>query len=170
MSKVERDTEKLARGKKLSGEEVSSFAREFRNLFSQLAGAVTGQSSEAAQRRLHARVAAAHAQLYRYDGARQHRLSELLAQLFRETPAKLLRDPCLHLAAALFLIPFLGAGLISYLSPEAAERILGENGIRELTSMYEIGASPSFALKPGFCRIFGIFCHRFSLTGAKGIL
>jgi uncharacterized membrane protein SpoIIM required for sporulation len=140
MNKVLPKTEKLARGEDFSGEQITHFSREFRNLCSQLAGAVTGETSEAAQRRLHARVAAAHAQLYRHRGARKHRLPELISLLFRDTPSKLLRDPCLHLAAALFLVPFLGAGLVCFLSADVAERILGEAGIRELTSMYEVGA------------------------------
>lgn len=140
MTPVERKTEKLARGKDVSGEDVTEFAREYRNTCSQLAGAVTNETSEATQRRLNAHVAAAHAQLYRHEGVRQHRLPQLFALLLRDTPGKLLRDPCLHLAAALFVLPFILAGLIAFLSADAAQRILGPEMIRELQSMYEVSA------------------------------
>lgn len=138
MSLVDRQSDKLARRETLNGEEVTEFAREFRNSCSQLAGAVTQDNSEATQRHLHARVAAAHAQLYRHEGVRKHRLRELFALLFRDTPAKLLRDPCFHLSAGLFVIPFLFAALLAAVSPEAAERILGAKALEELQNMYQV--------------------------------
>lgn len=114
--------------------EVTRFGFLYRAACADLALADAYQLPPTTVEYLHQLVGRAHNQLYRGRG---FQLSAWLSEMLESLPRRLLGDNSLRLAFVIFWGMFLTAAIMSYASPEIAQRLLGKEMIAYMEDMYE---------------------------------
>lgn len=134
---LEELTKSLNRRTRLSVAQVQRFARLYRNTCADLAIANAHHASPGTIDYLQSLVARAHQQLYRPP---PQTWSGLAQSLLFEMPQRVFRDPCVHVAAAIFWGLFLLSGWLAYDDrwwPGFAQRVVGASQLQDMQEMYQ---------------------------------
>ncbi len=121
----------------LSGQRLTELSRLYRAACADLAMADQYRLSPESVQYLHDLVGRGHNTLYRSRRFQYHMWSDLL---FRQAPRQIFNDRCVHICALLFFGLFTISGLMAYHDttfPGFAERMLGDEQMESLESMYE---------------------------------
>ena len=121
---------------KQSPDEVTKFARLYRAACADLALADAYQLPQSTVEYLHQLVSRAHNQLYRSKSFQWKRMLDLI---LIDTPRKIFREPCVHIAFLLFWGLFALGGYLAYeqnIWPTFAEDVVGEESLEDMRHMY----------------------------------
>jgi len=124
------------KGTKLSGEQVTTFCRMYRNLCGDLSLATSKQLSEPVIQYLHGLAARSHSQLYRFLAEPLRVGPSTRAFILRAVPHRIIRDRAVHIALAAFFLPLLLFAYAAYVDEEVPLTILGQGMMMQLETMY----------------------------------
>lgn len=122
-----------ARGRRIDPERVAVFARRYRAACSDLALAVSMRFPATTTEYLQQLVADAHTQLYRIES---FSIVAWLRSLCVDVPRRTLADPCTWIAAAVFIVLFVGGILAAQTRPDFAVAVVGDAMLARVESMY----------------------------------
>ncbi len=124
---------RAARGRRLDPERLSTFARRYRAACSDLALAISMRFPLTTTEYLQQLVADAHTQLYRIES---FSIVTWLRSLLLDVPRRTLADPCTWIAAAVFMVLFVGGILAAGVRPEFAVDVVGDATLAKVEAMY----------------------------------
>jgi uncharacterized membrane protein SpoIIM required for sporulation len=122
-----------ARGRRLDPIRVADFARRYRAACSDLALATGMQFPDSTVDYLQQLVADAHTQLYRIES---FSIVSWLRNLIVEVPRRTIGDPCTWIAAAVFVVLFVGGMTAAWMRPGFAADVVGDGTLANFESMY----------------------------------
>lgn len=160
----------------MTPEDISRFARLYRNACADLALANAYQLPPSTVQYLHNLVGRAHNQLYRGQGFQTSTWSKLI---FSTVPKLIFRDRCTQFVFVLFWGLFILSALHAYNDPEFAARVIGQDQVKQMSEMH--GDSPStrsFSFGAGFAGMgfyiwnnagIGLQCFAYSTLFLPGL-
>jgi uncharacterized membrane protein SpoIIM required for sporulation len=122
-----------ARLRSLTPNEIQRFGSLYRSTCADLALAEAYKLPEATVQYLHHLVARGHNVLYRSD---RFRLRSWGRILYVDLPRRILRDPCVWIATALFWSLFLGSMAAAVVRTDFARNLVGEDFLAQMEEMY----------------------------------
>jgi len=124
------------RPRRLDGARVAAFARRYRAACSDLGLAQGARFPDSTVDYLQQLVADAHTQLYRIES---FSIVAWLRDLLVGVPRRVVRDPCTWIAAAVFVVTFVGAIAAALVRAEFATAVVGDAMLTRIETMYADG-------------------------------
>jgi uncharacterized membrane protein SpoIIM required for sporulation len=121
------------RGRRLDPERLATFARRYRAACSDLALAIGMRFPAGTTEYLQQLVADAHTQLYRIES---FSIVAWLRSLLIDVPRRTLTDPCTWIAAAVFVVLFVGGIVAAQVRPDFAVAVIGDAALADCEAMY----------------------------------